>query len=83
MRPAPTTTEEAEDRYIEALDAFEAGDYDCARVLLVPLRLRTEGDEVRDEADALLRRMDPDPRQAAWVWVALAVMVVVVTWTIG
>lgn len=72
------TTEEAEDRFIAALDAFDAGDYDFARALLAPLRLRPAGDEVRDETDALLRRMAPDPRQLAWTWVALGALAAVV-----
>lgn len=75
-------SEQAEDRYIAALDAFDAGDYHCARALLAPLRLRPPGDEVRDETDGLLRRMDPDPRQGMWVPLGALALLSVVIWTV-
>ena len=64
-------TEQAEDRFIEALDAFEAGDYRWARELLQPLRERPAGDEVREATDGLLRRMAVDPGQLVWAGVVL------------
>lgn len=75
-------SEDEEDRFIAALDAFDAGDYHCARALLAPLRLLPPGDEVRDETDRLLGRMDPDPRQRVWVPVGALAILAVVIWTV-
>jgi hypothetical protein len=75
------TTEEAEDRYLEALDAFESGDYTSARALLAPLRWREPGDEVRNETERLLGRMGVDRGQLAWAVVALALLLLTIAWT--
>ncbi len=58
--------------------AFEQGDYAALRRLAVPLLARPEGDELREAAEELMDRIEPDPIAKRLLFASLALFLIVV-----